>query len=114
MEEAHRALGWITGKPGYVRHRNRAARDRTVPELMDEHVRSAILPLLDELLTAHVRRDMVTVLATADEEFPSGTALNGAISSAVADRLDTTFPAGAGVDTRAARLNCSGIYSNAR
>ena len=77
--------------------------DRTVPALADEHVRSAIPLLLDELLPALVRREVVTALATADDEYPSGTALKGAISSAVADRLATTFPAEAGVDARAQR-----------
>ena len=68
---------------------------------MGEHVRSAIPPLLDELLPTLVRREVVTALATVYDESPSGTALKGAISSAVADRLATTFPAEAGVDARA-------------
>ena len=66
--------------------------DRTVPALVDEHVRSAIPPLLDELLLAQVQHEVVTVLTTVDEESPSGTALKGSISSAVANRLATTFP----------------------
>ena len=81
----------------------RACLDRTVPALVDEHVRSAIPPLLDELLPAQVQREVVTALTTVDEESPSGTALKGAISSAVANRLATTFPAEAGVDARAQR-----------
>ena len=77
--------------------------DRTIPALVDEHVRSAIPPLLDELLPTLVRREVVTALATVDDESPSGTALKGAISSAVANRLATTFPAEAGIDARAQR-----------
>ena len=65
--------------------------DRTVPTLVDEHVRSAIPPLLDELLPTLVRREVVIALATVDDESPSGTALKGAISSAVATRLAPTF-----------------------
>ena len=81
----------------------RVCLDRTVPALVDEHVRSAIPPLLDELLLVLVQREVATALATVDEESPSGTALKGAISSAVANRLAVTFPIGAGVDTRAQR-----------
>ena len=81
----------------------RVCLDRMVPELVDEHVRSAIPRLLDELLLALVRRESLTALATVDEESPSGTALKGAISSTVTDRLATTFPAEAGVDARAHR-----------
>ena len=77
--------------------------DRTMPELEDEHVRSAITLLLDELLPALFRREVVTALATVDEKSPSRTALRGTIISAVADRLATTFPAEAGVDGRAQR-----------
>ena len=62
----------------------RVCLDRTVPALVDEHVRTAIPPLLDELLPAFVRREVVTALATVDDESPSGTALKGAIISAVA------------------------------
>ena len=78
--------------------------DRTVPDIVDGHVRSAIPPLLDELLPALVRNEVVASLATVDDESPSDTALKGAISSAVSDRLATTFPADVGVDARAARL----------
>ena len=77
--------------------------DRTVPALVDAHVRSAIPPLLDERLLVLVQREVATALATVDEESPSGTALEGAISSTVANRLATTFPADAGVDARAQR-----------
>ena len=77
--------------------------DPTVPALVDEHVRSAIPPLLDELIPTLVRREVVTPLATVDDESPSGTALEGAISSAVADLLATTVCAEAGVDARAQR-----------
>ena len=77
--------------------------DRTVPALVDAHVRSAIPPLLDELLPVLVQREVATALATVDEESSSGTALKGAISSAVANRLATTFHTGAGVDARAQR-----------
>ena len=88
--------------------------DRTMPALVDEHVHSAIPPLLDELLPTLVRREVVTAIATVDDESPSGTALKGAISSAMADLLATTFPAEAGVDARAVPLNRSGFYANAR
>ena len=81
----------------------RVCLDRTMPALVDEHVRSAIPPLLDELLPTLVRREVLTALATVDDESPSGAALKGAISSAVANRLTTTFPAEAGVDERAQR-----------
>ena len=81
----------------------RVCLDRTVPTLLDEHVRSAILPLLEELLSTLVPREVVTDLATVDDESPSSTAVKRAISSAVADRLATTFPAEAGVDVRAQR-----------
>ena len=64
-------------------------------------MRSAIPLLLDELLPTLVPREVVTGLATVDDESPSGKALKGAISSAVADHLTTTFPAEAGVDGRA-------------
>ena len=70
---------------------------------MNEHVRSAIPPLLDELIPTLVRSEVATALATVDDESPSGTALKGAIGSAVADRLVKTFPAEAGVDARAQR-----------
>ena len=66
--------------------------DRTVPALLDEHVHSAIPSLLDELLPILVRREVVTALATVDYESPSGTALNGAISSAVAIVWPRPFP----------------------
>ena len=91
----------------------RVCLDRTVPAPVDAHVRSAIPPLLDELLPVLVQRVVATALATVDES-PSGTALKGAISSAVANRLATTFPTGAGVDARAAPLNRSGFCANAR
>ena len=81
----------------------RVCLDRMVPALVDEQVRSAIPPLLDEFLPAQVQREVVTALSTVDEESPSGTALKGAISSAVANRLATNFPAEAGVDARAPR-----------
>ena len=81
----------------------RVCLDRTVPALVDAHVRSAIPPLLDELLPVLVQREVETALATVDEQSPSGTALKGAISSAVANRLATTFPTGVGVDARAQR-----------
>ena len=77
--------------------------DRTVPALVGEHVRSAIPPLLDELLPTLVWLEVVTALATVDDESLSGTALKGAISSAVANRLATNFPAEAEVDARAQR-----------
>ena len=77
--------------------------DRTVPDIVDAHVRSAIPPLLDEFLPSLVRREVVTALATVDNESLFGTALKGSISSAVADRLATTFPAEAGVDARTQR-----------
>ena len=81
----------------------RVCLDQMVPAPVDEHVRSAIPLLLDKLLPTLVRREVMTALATMDYESPSGTALKGAISSAVADRLVTTFPAQAGVDKRAQR-----------
>ena len=56
----------------------------------------------------------MTALATVDDETSSGRALKGAISSAVAESLATTFPAEAAVDARAARLKRSGLYANAR
>ena len=77
--------------------------DRPVPALVDEHVRNAIPPLLDELLPTPIRREVVTALATVDDESPSGTALKGASSSAVANRLPTALPAETGVDARAPR-----------
>ena len=77
--------------------------DRTVPALADEHVRSAIPPLSDELLPTLVQCEVLKVLATVEKESPSGTALKGAISSAVADRLATTLSAEAGVDACAQR-----------
>ena len=81
----------------------RVCLDRTVPALVDAHVRSAIPLLLDKLLPVLVQCEVATALATVDEESPSGTAVKGAISSAVANRLGTTFPTGAGVDARAQR-----------
>ena len=75
--------------------------DRTVPEIVEAHVRIAIPPLLDESLPALIRRQVLAFLATVDEESPSGMALKGAIRSNVADRLDAIFPAVAGVDERA-------------
>ena len=42
-------------------------------------------------------------LANVDDESPSGTALKGAISSAVTDRVATTCPTESGVDARAQR-----------
>ena len=76
---------------------------------MDEHVHGVIPLLLEELLPAFVQRVVVTALTTVHEESPSGTALKGAISSAVADCLTTTFPAEAGVDARAALLHRSNL-----
>ena len=61
--------------------------DRAVPALVDAHVRNAIPPLLDELQPVLVQREVATALATVDEESPSGTALKGAISSAVAKTI---------------------------
>ena len=81
----------------------RVCLDATVSALMDEQVRSAIPPPLDELLHAPAQREVMTTLTTLDEESPSGTALKGSISSAVANRLATTFPAEAGVDASAQR-----------
>ena len=72
-----------------------------MPALVDERVRSAIPLLLDELLPDLVRREVVPALATVNDDPPSGTALKGAISSTVADRLATTFPAEAGADAHA-------------
>ena len=95
-------------------HVSRVYFDRTVPALVDEHMRSTIPLLLDELLPTLVRREVVTGLATVYDESSSVTALKGAISSAVADRLATNFPVEAGVDVRAARLSRSGFYANAR
>ena len=77
--------------------------DRTVPALVEEHVRSAIPPVSDKLPPALVQREVATALAAVDEESPSGTALKEAISSAVSDRLATTFPAEAWVDACAQR-----------
>ena len=81
----------------------RVCLDRTAPAVVDEHVRNAIPPLLDGLRSTLVRREVVTALATVDDESSSGRALKGAISSAVADRLATTFPAETGVDASAQR-----------
>ena len=92
----------------------RVCLDRTVPALVDEHMCSAIPPLLEEILPTLVQREVVTALATVDDESPSGTARKGAFSSAVADHLATTIPAEAGVDARAARLDRSEFYANAR
>ena len=58
---------------------------------------------MDELLFALVRSEVMTALATVDDESPSGTALKKASSSVVADRLAMTFLAEAGVDARALR-----------
>ena len=49
----------------------RVCLDRTVPTLVDEHVRSVIPALSDELLPAQVQREVVTALTTVDEESPS-------------------------------------------
>ena len=81
----------------------RVCLDRTVTAIVDEYVRSAIPLLLVELLPALVRREVVTAFATVDEESPSGMAAKGAVSSAVADRLATTFHAKTGVDARVQR-----------
>ena len=64
--------------------------DRTVPDLLDEHVRSAISPLLEEPLPAFVRLEVLTALATVDEESPSGTALKG--GGRVEDESDAVRP----------------------
>ena len=61
-----------------------------------------------------VRRAVVAALAIEDEESHSGTALKGAISSAVADRLATTFPAEAGVDAPALRDSTASFSSFTR
>ena len=67
-------------------------------DFVDAHVRSAIPPLLDELVPTLVRREVVAALPTEDDESPPGTALKGPNSSAVADRLATTFSAEAVVN----------------
>ena len=72
-----------------------------MPVVADAHVRSAIPPLLDELVPILVQREGEAVLATAHYESPSVNALKGAISCAVADRLAMTFPVKAGVDALA-------------
>ena len=79
----------------------RVCHDQTVHGFVDPHVRRAILPLLDELVPAIVRLEVVLVLATEDDDSPSGTAIKEAISAAVAHCLATTFPTEAGVDERA-------------
>ena len=83
----------------------RVCPDRTVPALVDAHLRSAIPRLLDELLPVLLQREVATTLATVHEESPSGTALKGAISSAAANRLATPLPTGAGVNARAQRTS---------
>ena len=96
---AHASLG--RGVPYYITTPGRARLPRPVPALVNKRVCSAIPPPLGELLPTLVRREVVTALATVDDKSPSGTALKGAISSAVADRLPTAFLAEAGVDPRA-------------
>ena len=49
----------------------RVCLDRTVPALVDEDVRSAIPPLLDELQPTLVRREVVTAPATVGDDSPS-------------------------------------------
>ena len=71
--------------------------NRAVPDAVDAQLRRAIPPILDELIAPLMRKEVVAALATTGDASPTGTALKGAISSAVADRLATTFPTDAGV-----------------
>ena len=77
--------------------------NQMVPDAVDAHLRSAIQPTLDELVAPLVRRELVAARAIDSDASPTGTALKGAISSAVADRLATTFPTDTGEDAHATR-----------
>ena len=50
----------------------RVCLDRTVPAVVDEHVRTATPPLWDELLPTLDRREVVAAVATVDDESLSG------------------------------------------
>ena len=64
---------------------------RTVPRLVAEHADTALQALLDEKLDHLGREEVVAALAVEEDESPTALALKGAISSAVAIRLATTF-----------------------
>lgn len=74
-----------------------------VPGAVDEHLRSAIQTKLDDLVAPLVRHEVVAALATNSDASQTGTALKEAISSALFDRLATTFLTETGEDAHATR-----------
>ena len=65
--------------------------DRTVPRLVAERADTPLQAPLDEKVSPLVRDEVMAALAAEEDESPTASALKGAISSAVAILLATTF-----------------------